>query len=107
MYKKILVISAVLLFLTACERQQQGADSVMNKETPMDFTTSPEAQKPTDNQTQTPMLPGKAQILGAPIQDFQTQTGSADVQPSEVQVINKDSETESFDTPPPPSTNSP
>jgi len=81
MLKKLLIVLAIFCMLSGCERQQKNTGSVFNKERPSDFTTKPlpEGWKPTPP----PMLPGKAQILGAPFQDFQTQTGRAQVAPQE------------------------
>ncbi len=79
MLKQILLLFSVLFLLTGCERQQQNTNTVFNKEKPSDFThqkdTGPMPPAP-------PMLPGKAQMLGAPFDDFQTQTGRAQVTPN-------------------------
>ncbi len=85
MSKKIFMILAFALILTACGREQKNTDMVMNKEVPEDFTRQPQ---PASQATQTtPMLPGKAQVLGAPFLDFPTQTGSATVLPSQNQTV--------------------
>lgn len=80
-------LSAILamLLLTGCSREQKNTDMVMNKEVVANFTMQPETAA--ESASSIPMLPGKAQILGAPFEDFQTQTGSATVLPSQNKTI--------------------
>lgn len=74
----------VALLLTGCNRGQKNANVVTQQEVPSDFSTQPQ---PPQSDTTTPMLPGKAQILGAPFTDIQTQTGTATVLPSQDQTV--------------------
>lgn len=85
MFRIISVILMITLILTGCDRGQKNANTVTEQEVPSDFTTQPQA--PQSNDTTTPMLPGKAQILGAPFNDVQTQTGTATVLPSQDQTV--------------------
>lgn len=79
MLKKLLIVVAMFCMLAGCERQQKNTNTVFNKESSADFTTKPQPKnwKPKP----VPMLPGKAQVLGVPFQDFPTQTGRAQVAP--------------------------
>lgn len=85
MAKKIGLILLLMLGLVGCSRQQQDTNMVDYKEVPSDFTTQPQA--PLSNSATTPMLPGKAQLLGAPFDDFPTQTGTATVTPAQNQTV--------------------
>lgn len=80
-----------VFLLGGCEQRQRGESMVINKEVPADFTMSAIAQKKSEQQAKTPMLPGKAQVIGAYFQDFPTQTGKATVLPSQVKVIEQPS----------------
>jgi len=79
MLKKLLIVVAAFCMLTGCERHQENTNTVFNREKLSDFTTKPQPKKIKIKPV--PMLPGKAQILGAPFQDFPTQVGRAQVAP--------------------------
>lgn len=83
MFKKFIklftVIVVLSLALVACGNKQKKTDVVRQKERAQDFIAPGATIKPAKKVV--PELPGKAQILGAPIPDVSTTTGQATVAP--------------------------